>query len=621
MNKRNAFLLLLAAPAGARLAVAQEKPLQVTGTFSTGYYSTSSRGDVNEDVRFVPLGAKFDINGWLLSPDFLSFSAQPQLNLGPQASEAGFEGGNGISLRATLLRKRSFPLTFRYSNVQVQDVYFGSLTQVSAYTLNNRTKDIGVTWELKPQGFPSTTIDWGRGSVDSKSDIAEIPDYLSSMQHVNIDSRYSRGGWNFDGFAHWQDIKSDLYVPQNGNATTSSLTQEVWQYQGSAQHNLSRDSELYITAGDQSTASQLFDIPINLSTRMASANLRLFQRHRWKTSLRANYTSNFSSQFLSQVINGLTAPGSVAPDPSVLAPLEQKISNLNLNAITSVDISHGFGLFGSADQSSLLSSSLATPFNASYFTTSVGVTYSGGFPWLHISGQYSRDFGNGSVTGQSGTIQGQNYLISVQHGTPDHIQFDGSYHGTDQSVQNALPLSSKSSGAEGSLSHNVIGSIRARAGGGWQWGVLENGGNQFRSSGYTARAGIEHRRAQVSAAINDSFGNSLPIYSQYVIYNPVAGALFSGIPTIPSDFRSMTYTVHANPVKKLEFSAVWTRSLQHLDGVLNNDFELLNIYGTYYYRRIQIESGYIRSNQVFLNYPDSRRGRFYVKISRTARIL
>lgn len=75
-----------------RLA-AKEKPRSVTGTFSTGYYSTSSRGDVNEDVKFVPLGAKFDIDGFLMSPDFLSFSVRPELNLGPQASEAGFQSG------------------------------------------------------------------------------------------------------------------------------------------------------------------------------------------------------------------------------------------------------------------------------------------------------------------------------------------------------------------------------------------------------------------------------------------------------------------------------------------------------------------------------------------------
>src|SRR4029077_12673279 len=148
-------------------------------TFSTGYYNTVTRGEANQSLSFVPIGARFDIGGYYLSPDLLSFSAQPELNLGPQASDAGFQGGNGIKLRFTLLRKSIAPLTFRYSNVQVEDAYFGSLSQISGYTLKNRTKDLGLTWELKPHGLPATTVDFGTGSVDSKSGTAGVSDYLS----------------------------------------------------------------------------------------------------------------------------------------------------------------------------------------------------------------------------------------------------------------------------------------------------------------------------------------------------------------------------------------------------------------------------------------------------------
>ncbi|MBZ5602515.1 MAG: hypothetical protein LAO79_09430 [Acidobacteriia bacterium] len=606
----------------ARSAVAQERPLQITGTFSTGYYSATSRGDATQDVQFVPFGAKFDMSGYFISPDLLSFSVQPELNVGPQASEAGFEGGNGISMRLVFLRKQAFPFTFRYSNVQVADVYFGSLTQVSAYTLSNRTRDLGFTWELKPRWLPYTTIDWGQGSVDAKSDIALVPDYLSSMHHLNIDSRYTHWGWNFDGFAHWQDVQADLFAPLNNGTNTSSLQQNVTQYQASGQRTIGRDSEIYFTAGQQSTASQLFDIPINLSTQIANAHLRLFQRRRWKTSLRANYASNLANQLLNQVIGGLSnAPGSIAPVTTVLTPLQQRISNLDLNAVTSVDLSHGVSLFGSVDRNSVLAASFETPISASYFTTSAGVTYAGSWGATRVSGQYSRDFGEGSVTGQTGRIDGQSYMFTAQRGSPDKLQLEGSVHGTDQSVRNVLPSSTSSFGVEGSIGHNVTGSWRARVGGGYQWGVFQNAGNEFRSNGFTARLGVEHPRVQINGSISDSFGNSLPVYSQYVIYNPVAGALFSDIPTIPSDFRAATFTVHTNPVRKLELSAVWTRSLQHLEGILNNDFQMITIYGTYHYRRVQLESGYIRSNQVFLNYPDARRGRFYVRVSRTARIL
>lgn len=62
-------------------------------------------------------------------------------------------------MRIAFLRKRSFPLTFRYSNVQVQEVYFGNSTQVSAYNLSNRTRDLGLTWEWKPHGPPDHDLD------------------------------------------------------------------------------------------------------------------------------------------------------------------------------------------------------------------------------------------------------------------------------------------------------------------------------------------------------------------------------------------------------------------------------------------------------------------------------
>jgi len=185
------FLAILAFPLRVR---SQEKPLNVTGTFATGYYNSSSHGEENQSLNYVPFAAKFDINGYYMMPDFLTFSIQPQLGIGPQASEAGFDGGNGIRLQATFLRKRFFPLTFRYSNVQVEDVYFGSLTQLSSYTLKNRTKDLGLSWEFRPKGAPETIVDLGTNSVDSVPGIPNIPDYLSHGNHVNADTKWDKGG-------------------------------------------------------------------------------------------------------------------------------------------------------------------------------------------------------------------------------------------------------------------------------------------------------------------------------------------------------------------------------------------------------------------------------------------
>jgi hypothetical protein len=601
----------------------QEKPLQVSATLSTGYYSTYTRSEANQTVTFVPADAQFNVNGYFLSPDFLSFSAQPELTSGPQASDAGFQGGNGVQLRVTALRNRAFPLTFRYANVRREDVYFGSLSQVSAYSLRSRTHDLGLTWEVKPTGLPSTTIDWGVNSVDSKSDIALIPDYLSHVSHVNVDSHYERWGWNLDGFAHHQQVQSDLLTPLSVGTATSALQQTVTQYQGAAQHDLFRDSSIFIAGGAESTSSILLGLPLQLSTRFANANLRLFQKRRWKASLRASYSSNLATQLLSQLLTGLAGigPGTIAPDSSALVPLEQKIANISLNGMTSVDLTHGWGLYGSVDQNSILASSQQSPLNASFFTTAVGVTYATAVAWGRFSGQYARDFGQGSVTGQSGIIQGQSYMASLEQGTPDKLRFDMSLHGMTETVSNIQPIYTDSYSAEASVARRVVGSFSVRLGGGYQWGVFENAANQFRTDGYTARADLEHPRIQINAAINNTLGNALPLYSAVLIGIPTASLLTAPLQTVPSDFRSMSFTVHTNPTRKLEISGTYTRSLQHLDGVLNNYFELMSARLLYHYRRIQIEGGYIRSNQIFASYPDTRRGQTYVRVSRNLKVL
>lgn len=621
MLKPFALALCLSAFVLAPAVRAQEQPLSVFTTVYSGYYTTTTRGDANQSFSFVPFGANFDINGFVLSPDLLTFSAQPEVSAGPQASEAGIGGGNGIRLEVTLLRKRAFPLTFRYSNVQVQDVYFGSLSQISGYRTQNRLKDMGVTWEARPLGRElSVILDWGVGSVDSKSDLVAIPDYMSTQNHINVDARYERGGWDVQAFGHHEQQQSNLLMPVDGSTTPGNLTQTVDQFQVSARKSLLKDSEFYADGGTQSTTSMLFALPLDLRTKYASLNLRLFQRSRWKTSFRAGYSSNIASQLLAQEVANITAPGAVAPNPSVLLPFSNGISNLDLSAVTSVDLAYGFGLFANMERNQVLSSNQNGPLNSNYFSSTAGVNYSKKLKWGTLSGEYGRELGYGSITGQSGTIEGQTYRAGFQHAMTNGMILEGTVRGSDQTVHNANPLSDKSFSADAGVSLHVVGDFSTRLGGGWQRSSFVSSGNEFRSSGYTARASIEHPRYQVSATLNDTIGDSLPFTTQGLGLG-LSSILLNPALIVPSDYRALGIAMHANPIRKVEVSASWTRSRQHLDGILNNDFELLNCNLTYHFRKLQMESGYIRFNQTYALYPNLYRSRFYVKVQRTAKIL
>jgi hypothetical protein len=603
-----------------------EMPLTVTGTLSSGFYNSYTRGGGNEnqEISFIPASALFDINGYYLTPDLVDYWVQPEFNAGAQASDAGFQGGNGIRLRASFLKRQIIPVTFRYSNVQLKDVYFGSLSQVSSFTQKNRTKELGFSAELNRKNLPTVTVDWSKSSVHSQSGIDMIPDYDSKSDHLNVDGAYQRWGWDFRGFASKQRQVSDLIVPLSDASGSSALQQDLTQVRGSARRGFLRDSELYFDGGRQSTTNVLLNQPIDLNTRYTNANLRLFQRRRWKTSLRAGYTSNVAGLLLNRVVEGLGANGSIVPATNLLQPFQNKTSYLNLNGLTSVDLSHGFGFYGSVDRTAVLAGK-ETGLSSSYLTTAGGVTYAGTFGWGNISGQYGRTYGIGSITGQTGTIVGQNYTVSAQPGRWERLQLDFTVRGTDQQVRNERPAQEHSFAADGSIGFHLASQLRGRLGGGWQQSYFINSGNEFRNDGYTARIGIDHPRFQFSGSLNSNIGNSLQAYSQLFSGVGLGSALLAPLRIIPSDFRGIALSLHVLPMRRLELSALWTRSIQHLEGAVANDFAVLDVYATFHFRRLQFVAGYFGSAQIYTSYlalyPETRRGRIYVRLSRTIKFL
>jgi len=598
-------------------------PLTIDGTLSTGYYRSFTRGggNANQNIGFMPAVANLNIKGYYLKPDFVDYSVQTELNTGSQASDAGFIGGNGVHFNVTTFRKGAFPVTFNYSNVQLKDAYFGSLTQISSYTLNNRNTDVGLTAGIRLAGLPNATVSWGGNSVKSQSYNPAVPDYVSRSNHLNLNCGDQRWGWEFQCFVGRQRQTSDLFMPQSQSA--SPLRQDVTQYRGSARRSFGGDLDLYIDAGSQNTANFVFDRPIDLSTRYINANLRLFQRKRWKTSLRAGYSSNIASLLLTQLVGGLGNNGSVSPGESILQPFERKTSYFNFTGLSSLDISHGLSLYGSADRTAVFTGN--SLLDSSYFTTSGGVNYARTFRWGNVSGQYGRTLGGGNITGQTGRVMGQSYAITVQPGNPDGLIFDITVRGTSQSIRSEIPAREHSFSTEGGVGIPLLGQYRARIGGGLQTGVFTNQGNEFRSRGYTARIGFEHPRFQLNGSLNSNIGNSLQSYGQALNGLGLESTFLSPLRLVPSDLRAYTVALHVIPIRKLEFSALFTRSVQHLEGIVANDFQVVDIYATYHFRKLQFVVGYFNSSQIYSSfiatYPETQRGRFYIRISRPVKFL
>jgi hypothetical protein len=550
----------------------------------------------------------------------VNYSIQPEWNASPQASDAGFQGGNGLRMRIDTLRRQPILMSFRYADVRLEDAYFGSLSQLSSYTLNNRNKELGMTSQLRLPGLPTATMDWGTNSVMSQSLIPEIPEYVSESDHRNIDINYQKWGWDFRGYANRQQQTSNLYTPGEGSADSSILHQKLKQYRGSLRWNSLRDLELSLDAGNQSTSNLLLNRPIRLTSSFGNVNLRLFQTRRWKTSLRAGYTSNISDLLLTSLITDLSAAGSVAPDESILLPMQRTTSSLNLGGYTSVDLSHGLSTYASVDRTEV-SPAGNMELRSRNLTATAGMAYSKIFGWGNISGQYGRSYGNGSVTGQRGRIDGQNYAVTVQPGRWEALQLDFSLRGTDQRIVNELPVHNKSFAFEGNVGFRVFGGLRSRIGGGWQKSSLTNADNSFLTEGYTARAALEHRRFQIAGSLNSVLGSPLQAYDQALGGIGIDPTLLTPLQIAPSIFRGFTLSIYAVPMRMLELSTLYTRSLQRRDGVFGNDFETIDAVAKFNFRNLKFEAGYFRSAQVYTNNqivnPETERGRFYFRVSRT----
>lgn len=629
MNRRDrahktsciAGLIALALPS---FLCAQTGPLSVGGVFTSGFYDTWTKGQTTQQLNFVPGGAKLDINGYYLTPDLLTFSAQPEINLGPQASEAGFQGGNGVSLRLTALRRRT-PITFRYTNVQITDVYFGTLSQISAYRLGTRTKELGLTWAIKLPKLPSLTLDWGTGSVGGSPGLDSLPAYSSHVQHLNADLKHEWRGWDITGLTHLQWQQSNLLADSSFHGA-GNIQQDLLQIQGTARKSILKDAEIYLDGGRQETNNLLLTLPIHLTTNFANANLRLFQRRKWKSAVHAGYSSNVTGQLLSRALSSLSdsGPGGILPDTTVLLPFQRSLSSINLSGLTSYQFTPDLSVNGRLDQSIVYENVTSGGINAQYFTGTAGVNYTKKIRRGSVSAQYGRDLGTGSVTGQTGKISGDNYLVSFQQAVRSGTSIDATVHGSSHIIQNVQPASDRSFSAEASILQRTIGQVGVRLGGGWQNGTFQSGSTDFQTRGYTGRFGLEHPRVQVNASVNSSLGSSLATYSQLYSDVVLSSALLPGLQVVPSDLRALSISFHALPVRKLELSAYWTHSLQHLGGVVNNDFEILDAHLAYHFRRLNMEAGYTTSSQIFttfVTYPQTRRGRIYIRFSRQAKFL
>jgi len=298
----------------AALAAAQERPLSLEGVMSSGFYTAFSRDVTNTRVSFVPLSLNLDATGFLGDPGFLSYRVQPMLTNGLQASEAGFLGGNGVAVDTTVLGGRSFPLKLHYSNVKREDVFFGSLNQVSGYRSMNHERSFGLNWQLTAPRLPRLNLDVGNSSLTTEPDVSQIPAYNSHNRRYAFNLRDERLGWTIDADLRRTELQSDFGAMTPEGLAAIRLDQDMDHAGVIARRPLWRGAAFTFNAGATNDRHVFDSHPYVQDLRYAEGSLDLGQASRWQGRVRMGYNSS--------LLGADIAGTGVLPSSSQAAPAE-----------------------------------------------------------------------------------------------------------------------------------------------------------------------------------------------------------------------------------------------------------------------------------------------------------
>jgi hypothetical protein len=615
------LIVLAAGPARAQFARAS-----LSGQISSGFYTTRNRNLVDSTISFVPLTLDTSLAGYLGAPGFIDFDVRPSLTLGPAATEAGFTGANGVAATLNFLSHRDFPLQLTYENLQREDVYFGSLTQLSGIRSTNHNRIFSLIWQWRRPRLPQLTFDMGNSHLTAEPIMSLLPSVGSRSSHVALQIQDRRFGWTIDGILRQDHLISNLANPAESPGSSFTIDQTVRRYQATASRPLWKNSQ-FIVNGTVLNNHNIFDgHPFDQNTRSASAALNFGQGEKLQGGARVAYSDNLLGSAIQQAVAGLATgqPNGVPPtDLLLLTPVNVRLNNLSDSGHLRYKVFEDWSLLGAVRQDRVrVPKPLPTTPEADYLTGNAGLAYQHTYSWASLNAEYTRNLGRSIYGQQHGRFTGQNFSFSGHRGGVDDVEVGASYNYSNQRFVQTQPLTSLSQSGEVTLGKRVnrIGVV-LHGSLGLQNSSYRTAVSDYHARGLTYRAIAEHRLIQASYSRNTGSGNTV----EGLLANPessvVNTALLAGTPlqVLESSRLGDTLNVHSNPWRRVEFTYLRLNGREILGGALTNRYAQTEFRAGHRFRQLLLEVGYVRYQQSLLtafSYLYTR-SRFYVRVSRS----
>lgn len=605
--------------------MAQVRLTDLGGKVMTGYYSTRAEDLGGQEIHFVPLTFDLWTAGFLGHPDFLSFDVKPTLTFGPQATEAGFIGGNGVSAATEFLRRRSFPLRLFYNNLRREDVYYGGMSQVSGYRSMNHDVNYGANWDIRRSRWPQIALDWKRSSLTSKPQISYLPEFRTQTSQAGATVTDRRMGWELLATLRRDGIVTDFGYPSGDTISLSKIDQSNTQMEASAQRPVWGGGSLALTGANHKIRSSSGGIQFEQDLKILSAGLYTDGHRRLKTAMRANYLAGAVSRGYRDSVaayasgrTGLLSPGAVLE-----ALTSQNYSNLSLSADVRYSLFRNLEAYFTANEGRVWAPAHAAVMpEYDYLSGTAGLRFERRFsPWATVTGDAHGTKGRTIYRNAApGRIQGAGYTARLQSGNPERIEGSVSFQEERQRVQQTVLASNQWTNRWGdvALTRKIAAwGLSITVGGGYQRSSYGAFGSEFRGEGYSLNGNFQHSLGQGSYSRFDSRGNTLSPLLAAV--GGDGGAIVAPgllLPSLDTIQKGQTLILRITPLRRLEASALFTHVYQEMNAAPLNEYRQILVTVGYRFRLLHFEAGYAEWEQSLLGAPKALRNRLYFRVAR-----
>ncbi len=599
--------------------------LNLTGTFTTGFYHAGTQNGRSVSQNSLLGSARFRLSGYVHHPRFLTFDVKPQVSLGRQSNETFFPDGRGVSATVTFLSGNTFPLTISYTRLGRQITTFGALDRLAGLQADTSQSALDVNWRIRFRRMPQISLNYSRYTDRYDPLEAFTPQVRNRARAFSVQLDDRRWGWLFNSRFRADNSDSNLLNVFNPGQAPYRFSRRTRELQGNASRQVTHWLSVNLYAGRNSSKSELASRPFDQSFNYVHSNAGFRRGEKLTGSARAGITTNLVGFRLEQALGspGSGPPGSGSP---LLVAGKGRLTLVTFSGQMQYAITKDLRVNGQATRDSTRAPTAGVVVSPDSSLTSGqgGVTYSHAFRRWQFQSSYSGNVGRLHYNGANPSRSiGHSGHGSASFETLRGTEITASAQGSWQRTKDGFQLENREWGMGLSASRPFVAGWRICGAYNFEKTFFDTTNIRFHSSDHGLSITATHRRVDMTLGRQLRDGLTFqPAFGVGSISPIQAQALVAAMPSlllIPSSSSSSTAAISVRLVRNLSGRFLWSRNRQIFSGGLSNHFTQWEAGGSYRFRRLTFDFGYIRHEQNF-GVGSFLRDRFYFRVVRDFRV-